>query len=102
MAFKIKPPYVIDNTSLYHLDFEEDGLLGRADKNGSILINKNITDPKQKASVIRHEKVHLNDMKKGILDYDDKNVYWKGKKYPRSSFNEGNKNLPWEKKAYNA
>ena len=60
MAFKIKPPYVIDNTPLYHLDFEEDGLLGRADKNGSILINKNITDPKQKASVIRHEKVHLN------------------------------------------
>ena len=59
MAFKIKPPYIIDNTPLYHLDFEEDGLLGRADKNGSILINKNITDPKQKASVIRHEKVHL-------------------------------------------
>ena len=102
MAFKIKPPYVIDNTPLYHLDFEEDGLRGRADKKGIILINKNITDPKQKASVIRHEKVHLNDMKKGILDYDDKNVYWKGKKYPRSSFNEGNKNLPWEKKAYNA
>ena len=42
MAFKIKPPYVIDNTPLYHLDFEEDGLLGRADKNGSILINKKI------------------------------------------------------------
>ena len=102
MAFKIKPPYTIDNTPVYHLDFEEDGLLGRADKNGSILINKNITNPKQKADVIKHEKVHLNDMKKGILDYDDKNVYWKGKKYPRSSFNEGNKNLPWEKKAYNA
>ena len=26
----------------------------------------------------------------------------KVKKYPRSKFNEGNKNLPWEKKAYNA
>lgn len=100
MAFKLNPPYQIDNTPVYSVDFEEKNLLGRADKNGSILINKKITDPKQKEDVINHEKVHVEDMKKGILDYDSKNVYWKGKKYPRSSFNEGNKNLPWEKKAY--
>jgi hypothetical protein len=34
------------------------------------------------------------------LAYDDKNVYWKGKKYSRASMEEGNKNLPWEKEAY--
>ena len=34
------------------------------------------------------------------LDYDDKNVYWKGKSYARSKMKEGNPNLPWEKEAY--
>jgi hypothetical protein len=36
------------------------------------------------------------------LYYDDEFVYWKGKKYPRSIMDEGNKNLPWEKEAYRA
>lgn len=44
--------------------------------------------------------VHINQMKRGDLDYDDKNVYWKGKKYPRSAMKEGSKKLPWEKEAY--
>ena len=101
MAFKIKPPYVIDNTPLYHLDFEEDGLLGRADKNGNILINKKITDPEQRKDVIRHEEVHIQQLKSGVLDYDAENVYYKGKTYPRSTFDEGNSNLPWEKPANN-
>ena len=35
------------------------------------------------------------------IDYDDNYVYWKGKKYPRSSMDEGNKKLPWENEAYN-
>jgi hypothetical protein len=29
-------------------------------------------------------------------------MYWKGKKYLRSSIDEGNKNLPWEQPAYKA
>ena len=37
---------------------------------------------------------------RGDLYYDDKYVYWKGKKYLRSKMNEGDKNLPWEKEAY--
>jgi hypothetical protein len=37
MAFKIKPPFPIDNTPVYHVPLEE-GVLGKADKNGSILI----------------------------------------------------------------
>ena len=32
---------------------------------------------------------------------DYKNVYWKGKIYPRSKMVEGAKNLPWETEAYN-
>jgi hypothetical protein len=45
--------------------------------------------------------VHIDQFRRGDLDYDDKNVYWKGKIYPRSKMKEGNKNLPWEKEAYN-
>jgi hypothetical protein len=41
-------------------------------------------------------------MERGDLDYDDKYVYWKGKKMPRSKMDAGSKNLPWEKEAYKA
>ncbi len=36
------------------------------------------------------------------LDYDKKNIIWKGKKYLRSQIDESNENLPWEKPAYKA
>ena len=41
-------------------------------------------------------------MERGDLDYDNNSVYWKGKKIPRSTMDEGDKNLPWEKEAYRA
>ena len=60
MAFKLSnPPYYIDNTPIYNVDLGDE-VLGKADRNGSILINKNITDQKQKQDVINHEKVHLD------------------------------------------
>jgi len=100
MAFKLSnPPYYIDNTPIYNVDLGSE-VLGKADRNGSILINKNITDEKQKQDVINHEKVHLDQMKRGDLDYNDSAVFWKGKKYSRAQMEEGAKNLPWEKEAY--
>ena len=39
-------------------------------------------------------------MKRGDLNYDDKYVYWKGKKYSRAQMQEGAKKLPWEAEAY--
>ena len=100
MAFKLSnPPYYIDNTPIYNVDLGNE-VLGKADRNGSILINKNITDEKQKQDVINHEKVHLDQMKRGDLDYNDSVVFWKGKTYPRAQMKEGAKNLPWEKEAY--
>ena len=90
----------IDNTPIYQID-EEEGVMGRANKNGSITLNKNLS-PLEQEDVIKHEKVHLDQMERGDLDYDDKNVYWKGKKMPRSKMEEGGKNLPWEKEAYKA
>ena len=101
MAFKMKMGKLsMDNTPIYQID-EEDGVLGRANNNGSITLNKNLSQLEQE-DVIRHEKVHLDQMKRGDLDYDDKYVYWKGKRMPRSIMDEGNKNLPWEKEAYKA
>ena len=99
MAFNMKKcSIVVDNTPVYQKDMDE-GVMGQANKNGSIILNKNLS-PLEQEDVIKHEKVHLNQMERGDLDYDDDNVYWKGKKIPRSTMDEGNKNLPWEREAY--
>ncbi len=100
MAFKMNgAPYRGDNTPIYHVDME-DGVLGKANNNGTIIINKDIKDPKQIDDVVDHEMIHIDQMKRGDLNYDDKYVYWKGKKYSRAQMKEGAKNLPWEKEAY--
>lgn len=77
------------------------GVIAEANNDGSIYVDKDVKpgSPLEKEA-IAHEKVHLNQMNRGDLNYDDNNVYWKGKAYPRSSMNEGAKNLPWEKEAY--
>jgi len=98
MAFKITPPYSMDNTPIYSVNME-DGVMGKANKNGTIILNKDL-DVSQCDKVIAHEKVHIDQMKRGDLDYDDKYVYWKGKKYSRAQMKEGAKNLPWEAEAY--
>ena len=100
MAFKMNgAPYGGDNTPIYHV-YMEDGVLGKANNNGTIIINKDIKDPKQIDDVVDHEMIHIDQMKRGDLNYDDKYVYWKGKKYSRAQMKEGAKNLPWEKEAY--
>jgi hypothetical protein len=99
MAFKLNnPPYKIDNTPIYQVDME-DGVMGKANNNGTIIINKDVPINKIQ-DVINHEKVHIDQMKRGDLNYDDKYVYWKGKKYSRAQMQEGAKNLPWEAEAY--
>lgn len=101
MAFKMKgAPYFDANTPIYNVDME-DGVLGKANNNGTIVLNNKLTDPEQIQDVINHEMVHIDQMKRGDLDYDDKNVYWKGKTIPRSSIKEGSAALAWEKEAYN-
>jgi len=87
------------NSPVVKVDME-DGVLGKANDDGTIHINKNVTDPKQIKDIVEHESVHIDQMKRGDLSYNDNNVFWKGKKYSRSKMNEGAKNLPWEKEAY--
>tara|TARA_R100000900_G_scaffold31110_1_gene25151 strand:+ start:949 stop:1278 length:330 start_codon:yes stop_codon:yes gene_type:complete len=100
MAFKLKPPFNINQSPVYERELEE-GCLGKGNKNGTILVSDKITgDQEQVKSIIEHEEVHIDQVKRGDLDYDEKNVYWKGKAYSRSKMKEGNPNLPWEKEAY--
>ena len=86
------------NTPIYHRDIDG-GALGMANNNGTIIVNPDI-DPDQEEGVIEHEKVHLDQMERGDLKYDETSVTWKGKKYSRKTMDEGNKSLPWEKEAY--
>jgi len=101
MAFTMKgAPYNAHNTPIYSTDMD-DNVLGMAQSNGTILVNKNASPLElQKSKTIEHEMVHIDQMKRGDLDYTDTHVMWKGKKYSRSSMKEGAKNLPWEKEAY--
>ena len=95
----------LNKTPVYKVSME-DGVLGKANKadksnkNGSIHINKKIKDPKKIKEIKEHEEFHLDQMARGDLDYDDDNVYWKGKAYPRANMVEGAHDLPWEKEVY--
>lgn len=91
-------PFDLDWTPVYRTKIH-DGALGKGNKNGTILVSEEL-DPKDEQSIIDHEKVHIDQMKRGDLDYDDKCVYWKGKCWKRSEMKEGDPNLPWEKEAY--
>jgi len=101
MAFKlVNPPYAINNTPIYSTDMD-DNILGMAQLNGSILVNKNVSPLElQESKTISHEMIHIDQMKRGDLDYTDAHVMWKGKKYSRATMDEGNKKLPWEVEAY--
>ena len=63
----------------------EEGVMGKANNNGTIIINKDL-DPSQIDDVVAHEKIHIEQMERGDLDYDNENVYWKGKTYSRAEY----------------
>ena len=101
MAYKMTGmPYDCDNTPIYSTDME-DNVLGMAQNNGTILINKKVSPLElRKNKTVSHEKIHIDQMKRGDLDYTDTHVMWKGKKYSRAQMKEGSKKLPWEMEAY--
>ena len=60
------------------------GILGEANKDGSIYINEKIKPgSKLEKKVYNHEKQHQDDMKAGILDYGDDFVRYHDKTYHR-------------------
>ena len=87
------------------------GVLGRANRDGSIEVANGLS-PTKKKQVIAHEQKHQEDMKSGKLDYDKKFIYWNNEKYKRTAdkkinykgklYIEGSPALPWEKAANKA
>tara|TARA_R110000796_G_scaffold56000_2_gene130063 strand:+ start:1741 stop:2994 length:1254 start_codon:yes stop_codon:yes gene_type:complete len=112
--FKLNAPYKLDPIPRYEVPFQPDnteddsGLVAKANKNGTMIVNKNIPidDPVRKEAE-SHEDHHIKDMMDGKLDYDDEKVYetistGKVKEHSRDDFKESDKNLAWEKDAYKA
>ena len=103
MAFKLKSVSEVfginEEASEYGTPvFEKDldpGIIGEANRDGTIFVKKGLSQ-KEINKAVAHEKVHIDQIKRGDLTYDDKNIYWKGKKYSRKY----NKKSPWEKEAY--
>lgn len=95
----------LDNV-IKEVDMPNENVWGYVDQNKTIFINKNLSDS-QKAKAIKHETVHKEQIKSGKLMFDSNNFYWRDtptarvKTYPTMSINSGDKNLPWEKEAYN-
>lgn len=108
--FKMQSPYKWDPISIHEVPFDDPNLMGKANKNGTIIMNKDqARNPEMREKIKIHEKHHLNDMliEKNAdgtpkLDYDADSVTYKGTEYNRESFDEGNKGLPWEESAYKA
>lgn len=117
MAFKMRPPYVVDNTPVYH-KVEPPNVMGRAHKNGAITIDLDIqTDSKEYDKVRKHEDIHVDQFElfektngKQGLNYTADTVTWNGEVYPRKNgkikYNgkwmiDGHPSFPWEQEAYN-
>jgi len=93
----------------------EEGVMGEANMDGSIYVNKNIIPGSEEdRQVINHEMRHATDMRLGKLAYGDDFVKYNGKIYPRKTINgkdmiivdgvakeAGAHDFPWEKEANN-
>ena len=93
----------------------EEGVMGEANMDGSIYVNKNIIPGSEEdKQVINHEMRHATDMRLGKLAYGDDFVKYNGKTYPRKTINgkdmiivdgvakeAGAHDFPWEKEANN-
>ena len=115
MGFKLKAPYDGNITPVYFVD-EEEGVLGRANKCGTITVNNQVRDEGQLQEIIKHEEAHVDQFKdfeksggKKGLNYTDDSVTWEGETYPRKNGKikykgkwriEGWKGFPWESIAY--
>ena len=91
----------------------EEGVMGEANMDGSIYVNKNIIPgSKEDKQVINHEMRHATDMRLGKLAYDDNSITYNGKVFPRETINgkdmikvdgkwkeAGDHGFPWEEEA---
>ena len=92
-----------------------EGVMGEANMDGTIYINKNIIPGSQEEEqVINHEMRHATDMKLGKLAYSDNDVTYNGEVFPRETRDgkdmikvdgewkeAGDTGFPWEDDANN-
>lgn len=83
----------------------EKGVEAEANRDGTIFIASDVPESKLDEAV-RHEKVHLDQMASGRLQYTEDSVIWKKdtktppRKYSRANMNEGHPDFEWEAEAY--
>jgi len=104
----------IPGTPIIRVPLEE-GVMGEANMDGTIYINKNITPGSHEDKhVINHEMRHSTDMKLGKLAYSDNDITYNGEVFPRETRNgkdmikvdgkwkeAGDTGFPWEDDANN-
>ena len=92
-----------------------EGVMGEANMDGTIYINKNIIPGSQEeVQVINHEMRHATDMRIGKLAYSDNDVTYNGEVFPRETKDgkdmikvdgewkeAGDTGFPWEDDANN-
>ena len=84
------------------------GQTGQANRDGTIDVEPGLS-PLEREKTIKHEMEHVRQMEEEGLDYDDNNVYYKGRshrrrdgkiRYANKWVPEGDPRLPWEAKAF--
>ena len=107
MAFKIKSPFNLDllSTPMFERDMGDDPVYARTLKSGSIVFNEDEKDPYKKLQTLTHEMEHVNQFKRGDLDYGENGagkqvVWWKGKEIDYKHMASGDPTQPWEIEPY--
>ena len=104
----------IPGTPIIRVPLEE-GVMGEANMDGTIYINKNITPGSEEdRQVINHEMRHATDMRVGKLSYADDHIMYNGERFQREDINgvdcilvdgkwkeAGDTGFPWEDDANN-
>lgn len=114
MAFKLKSTADVFGihektsefgTPVIKKDDLEKGVKAEANRDGTIFVDSKLSDKKIEEAVA-HEKVHLDQMATGRLQYSEDSVTWKkdtrspARVYKRDTMNEGHPDFAWEKEAY--
>ena len=107
MAFKINSPFNLDllSTPMFERDMGDDPVYARTLKTGSIVFNEDEKDPYKKLQTLTHEMEHVNQFKRGDLDYGENGagkqvVWWKGKEIDYKHMASGDPTQPWEIEPY--
>jgi hypothetical protein len=114
MAFSLKPHSEVfgihEKTSQFGTpvilkDDLEEGVEAEANRDGTIFVNSKLSEKKIEEAV-EHEKVHLDQIASGRLQYSADSVTWKrdtkspARVYSRATMNEGHPDFEWEDEAY--